>query len=297
MARQTVKAHRIEREVNHPQRNISARISGAQEVSRYLPKEASSIQRPVRAAPNVQDAQHTKTTKIRQTVSAAGIYKKKSKINPRDKKHHRRREPTPEPDSFADFRYGIDIARNSLNMGAKTTFDDVHAALSKRLMVSKAMDQSFFQAITESAATLSAPLAQEKIETTITTDGKRKVEVIEIGKRVATFKKLVEKEETKMKENWKRWDEVQNEYMELGIEVFGPESFGEDAVGVKVRDSGFRKDLESFDLEHNTGVGELDEEIEGNSAKILQMIKVSEKELDATAKKEQARLLQALIQD
>lgn len=162
-------------------------------------------------------------------------------------------------------------------MGAKTTFDDVHAALSKRLMVSKAMDQSFFQAITESAATLSAPLAQEKIETTITTDGKRKVEVIEIGKRVATFKKLVEKEETKMKENWKKWDEVQNEYMELGIEVFGPESFGEDAVGVKVRDSGFRKDLESFDLEHNTGVGELDEEIEGNSAKILQMIKVSEK--------------------
>jgi phosphopantothenoylcysteine decarboxylase len=164
-----------------------------------------------------------------------------------------------------------------LNISAKATFDDVHTALSKRLMASKAMDESFLQTITESAATLSAPLAQEKIETTITKDGKRKVEVMEIGKRVAMFKKLVEKEEANLKENWKRWDEVQNEYMELGIEVFGPEVFGEDTVGVKSRDRSFKGEVKLFNLEHNTGVGELDEEVEDNSAKILQTMKSSEK--------------------
>jgi hypothetical protein len=166
-------------------------------------------------------------------------------------------------------------------MSAKAAFDNVHAALSKRLLGSKAMDESFFQAISESAATLSAPLTQEKIETTITKDGKRKVEVVEIGKRVETFQRLVEKEEAKLKENWKKWDEAQNEFLELGIELFGPEVFGGDAVGVKVRDEGFKREVELFNLEHNTAIGELDEEIEDNSAKILQKMKASEKVCNA----------------
>jgi hypothetical protein len=103
MARQTIKARRNEHEVNSTQRRISARISGVQEVSsHYVPQEASSIQRPVREVPNLNDAQHKKSTKIQPTVSAAGIFKKKPKVNPRGKKHHRRREP--EPDSFADFQ-------------------------------------------------------------------------------------------------------------------------------------------------------------------------------------------------
>jgi hypothetical protein len=105
MAGQTIKARRNEHEANYTQRRTSARISGAQEVfSHYVPKEASSIQRPVREAPNLKDAQHKKSTKIKPTVSAAGIFKKKPKVNPRDKKHHRRREPTPEPDSLAAFQ-------------------------------------------------------------------------------------------------------------------------------------------------------------------------------------------------
>lgn len=101
MARQTVKPHRQEREVKQPQQRKSARISGAVEVIHGdVPKEVSSIQRPIRDAPNGKDAQIWKSVKVTRTASAAGVFKKKPKVNPRDKKHYRHREvrePTPEP--------------------------------------------------------------------------------------------------------------------------------------------------------------------------------------------------------
>ncbi len=98
-------ASRNEREVDQPRWRTSARISSAQEVPmRYVPKEPSSIQRPVREAPNLKDAQNLKNAKVKQIVSAAGIFKKKPKVNPREKKQYRHREPTPESDLVADFR-------------------------------------------------------------------------------------------------------------------------------------------------------------------------------------------------
>jgi len=102
MARQTTKPHRQEREVQQAQRRKSTRISrGHGTVHRYAPKEASPVQRPVRESPNGKDAQKPESAKVKHTVSAAGIFKKKPKVDPRDKKQHRRREarePTPEPD-------------------------------------------------------------------------------------------------------------------------------------------------------------------------------------------------------
>lgn len=107
MARQTTRPHRQEREVNQPQRRKPAQISSNRDVlQRYVPQQASSVQRPVREAPNARDAQNFKSAKNKQTVSAAAIFKKKPKVNLRDKKQHRRREvrePTPELDLVAYF--------------------------------------------------------------------------------------------------------------------------------------------------------------------------------------------------
>jgi hypothetical protein len=112
MARHTIKPGRQEREANQPQRRKSARISSAHEVfNRHVPKLASPVHRPVhrpvREAPNAKDVRNLKREKIRQTVSTAGMFKKKLKVNPHDEKHHRHREvrePTPEPDFVTDFR-------------------------------------------------------------------------------------------------------------------------------------------------------------------------------------------------
>lgn len=165
----------------------------------------------------------------------------------------------------------------------KENFDDVHAALSERLMVSKSTDGSFFQELVEAATTLSAPLLQEKIETTISRDGKRKTEVVEIGERVVTFKRFVEKEEATLKESWKQWEDLQTEYIELGVDVFGPEVFGEDAAYLKVKQKGFKREMELLGLEHDARVREFDEEIEETGPKILQKMKVSEKVQKASA--------------
>ena len=171
----------------------------------------------------------------------------------------------------------VELTRDALNANAKEKFDGVHAGFSERLEVSKSADRAFFQELAEAAATLSAPLLNEKIETTISRDGKRKTEVVEIGKRVSAFKKFVEKEEIKLKESWKQWEDLQNEYIELGVDVFGPEVFGETASGLKVRQKGFQRDMELLDLEHNARLGEFDDEIEDTGPKMLQKMKASEK--------------------
>ena len=102
MARQTSKSRRQEREreVEQPRRS-SRRTSGPKEVATRYVQELSSVQRP---ACGGKDAQTLKASKAKQTVSAAGIFKKKPKASTRDKKLHRRREPTPDPDLMSDVR-------------------------------------------------------------------------------------------------------------------------------------------------------------------------------------------------
>jgi hypothetical protein len=200
-----------------------------------------------------------------------------------------------------------------LNAAGKANFDSANAVLLERLLVVKDMHGSFLQELAESATTLSAPLLDENIETITSRGNERMTEIVKIGKRVATFKKFVEMEDAKLKEYWKHWDELQNDYIELGIEVFGPEAFGDNTPGLKIKQKGFKTEMGLLDLEHTTRVGELDGEIGEIRPGILQKMKASEKvwdlsiscecmltrsqELDSAAKKEQARLLRALIQD
>jgi len=164
-----------------------------------------------------------------------------------------------------------------LEANAKANFDDIHSAFSERLAVSKSVDDSFVQELGQATATLSASLLYERIETMTSKDGKRKSEIVEIGKRLAAFKKLVDKEEGKLKEAWKHWEELQNEYIELGVEVFGLEVFGEAASGSKAGQKGFRRDMDLLELEHNARLAEFDEEIEDTGPTFLQKMKASEK--------------------
>lgn len=139
------------------------------------------------------------------------------------------------------------------------------------------MDEAFFEAISATTATLSAPLTEELIEGDFKRNGKTITETVKMGKRVAQFKKSVENEQVKLKEYWKQWDEMQNEYTALGIEVFGAKAFGEDAVGDEGKVKGYGREMELLDLEHNTRVEALQEEIEEIGVDILKKMKTSEK--------------------
>jgi len=100
---------------------------------------------------------------------------------------------------------------------------------------------------------------------------------VEIGRRVATLKKLIEKEESRLEELWNQWDDVQNEYIRLGIEVFGPQAFGELAAEHGDMQGGYKKELELLSLEHEANVQALDQEVEEIGAKILQEWKNAER--------------------
>ncbi len=171
----------------------------------------------------------------------------------------------------------IEETRVAIDSNVKATFEDVHEQCHQELMGFKASDAKFIETVTRRVHILSAPLSAEVIQTQYRRGGKKITEIVKIGNRIGAFKKLVGEEEEKLKEYWNEWDEVQNEYIALGMEVFGPEAFGEEANSVKGKAVGFKRETELLDLEHNTRLEELSENIEDIGVQTLSKIKNSEK--------------------
>jgi hypothetical protein len=134
---------------------------------------------------------------------------------------------------------------------------------------------AFFESVSTTTKLLTAPLDEELIETTFIREGKPVTEIVEIGKRIAQFKKSIEKSEAELKEYWKQWDDLQDEYLELGIEVFGPEAFG--GAADEARETGYKKEMEILDIEYNAAINELTSEVEKVSEQMLTKMKESEK--------------------
>jgi len=193
---------------------------------------------------------------------------------------------------------GIEHARNFIDTSLNGAMAAVRTAFVENLAEHRSSDEAFIASVSAAADTLSAPLAGERIETTFKRDGKRITEVVNIGQRVAQFKKSVEKEEARLKQYWKQWEELQHDFVELGSAVFGDQAFGgNDAVEAKGTESGYRREMELLGLEHNSRGEELLEEIDEIGEKVLLKMRTSEKELDARARREQAKLLAAIMED
>ncbi|TVY43573.1 hypothetical protein LOCC1_G003031 [Lachnellula occidentalis] len=242
-------------------------------------------QRPVKEAKPVD-----KHRKPRETVSAAGVFKK-SKTNPREKQQHRRRRRSPSPPdllrdlqatSLLTFRHvqdGIDTARTALFKNTKTTFEDIHTSFTTALTTSREADIAFFQQVSDRAKMLSAPLVEEEISSNFTrADGKRSRETFVIGEQIQMFKQLLEKEEGKLAEYWSQWEECQDEYVDLGVEVFGAKAFGEDGKGEKGK--GWRKEMELREVEHGVVISEVQDEVGEIRGVFLKEMKDSEKVSD-----------------
>lgn len=162
----------------------------------------------------------------------------------------------------------------------EATFGDVHAAFTSQLAESRAADLTFFENADRITRILSAPLAEEYVEAFFNRDGIRVSETFTIGDRVEKFRRLVEKEEMQLGEYWKQWDEVQNEYLGLGVEVFGEKGFGEDGKGAKRAkegERGWKREMELLEVEYETRIQELDEEVGGIKGEFLKIMKASEK--------------------
>lgn len=135
-------------------------------------------------------------------------------------------------------------------------------------------DATFSESISSAASLLTAPLAVEKIQITVTQGGESVTRIVGIGSRISKFKELVEKEQAKLKKNWKQWEDLQDEFRLLGAEVFGAEAVGLDPHSVK---EGFKREMDLIDLEHNKRFEELVAEHAELGAKTLEKMDTSEK--------------------
>jgi phosphopantothenoylcysteine decarboxylase len=155
------------------------------------------------------------------------------------------------------------------------SFEAAHADLANQFAESQSRDKAFLESISTTTSMLAAPLDKELIETTVIQEGRPVTEIMEMGKRIMQFKRIIEKNEAELKEYWKQWDDLQDEYLELGIEIFGPEAFG--GAADEARETGYKKEMEILDIEHNAAINELMSEVEKVSEQMLTKMKESEK--------------------
>ncbi|EPE34499.1 hypothetical protein GLAREA_10193 [Glarea lozoyensis ATCC 20868] len=255
------------------------------------PKTKSNVQHIVQDKVKKSALKRTHEPK---TVSVAGLFRKHAKPAVRSGK--KRKEPTPEPGMMDTLLDGIDQARTSISDQLATALSTTHGHFKTEIARSHAEDENFREATNEYLTTLGAPLAEEEVETITKKNGKCITAIVNMGQRTTEFGTIVEIESAKLKELWKQWDDLQNEYLEQGVEVFGPEKFGEAAELVKGKRKGFKMEMELIDGEFSTTVQELKEEIEDLSKADLQKMKSSEKELEIMIKREQAKMLASIAQ-
>lgn len=172
----------------------------------------------------------------------------------------------------------MEITFATLRKNAKDSFDTIHAQYTENIKKTRAQDVKLIKSVTAAADSLRAPLVDEKVEIVMLNNGKREKHTVTLGKRVDSFKSLIAEEKANLKDLWSQWNAVQDEYKQLGIEVFGIEALGDGFPGEIARGvNGFKKEMEEVDLQHNSAVEELNEEIGGLKVKSMKRLKSAEK--------------------
>lgn len=173
---------------------------------------------------------------------------------------------------------GLEDARDAIADVCELSFNNIHASFVEKLFISRRNDEEFFEKISAATSTFNAPLEDERIETTFNRDGERVTEVVHIGDRLALFKKSIEKDAAKLESCWAEWEELQGAFMDLGAEIFGPDSFEDYQGGEDGRENrGYTKQLDLLNLEQETRKVELIEEIEEIKDDTLQETNIAER--------------------
>jgi len=157
------------------------------------------------------------------------------------------------------------------------SFGDAHEELTVRLAASRRSDEEFFEQLCDAATALAFPLAEEQISSTFKRDGEQVTETVNMGQRIADFKNNIERDKMRLEDQWKQWEELQNEYIELGLDVFGPEAFDDMNEHEEQRGIGYRWEMELVNLEHSERVEEITAEIESLKPEALKKMVKTEK--------------------
>lgn len=175
---------------------------------------------------------------------------------------------------------GLDEARDAISDKTYNTFEDVHARFAERIDALEKSDTQFIAEVEDNAKLISDPLVEEKIITKVLQkDGSRVDEVVLVGDRIAEFKAVIDAEEDRLAKLWRQWEDLQGEYVKLGSEVFGAAKFAdeEDEFEFEELQSGYKHDMEIWNLEHENLVEEIKDDIENIGVRILHKLRSAEK--------------------
>lgn len=190
---------------------------------------------------------------------------------------------------------GCEIVRNAVG-----TFDEVLDLNLKNLATIKEKDQRFKDFISEAISKLVAPLISRQGELKISTNHSDSRISSDINTsatttatyNIANYKQVVDAELKNLKNYWKQWEDIHDEYLALGIEIFGSQSCNDNSVR---QQKGFKDEMELLQLHQKTKIIELENEIEKLGTHVLQKMRKSEKDLDVVIKREKNRVLASLV--
>lgn len=211
----------------------------------------------------------------------------------------------------------VELSRNDLLSSSHTAFKRTHAELIESLNKLHMHDTAFYNDIAEQRELLFSPLQIEQVETKFTLEGGTTMtKTFQIGQRVESYKAMLAKKEMEVRQCWVDWEKVQKKIIHLGIEVLGPEAFEEGSVHEKEK-RGYSRRMELLDIEHETWLEEIEEEIKLIGQEAVEKITAAEKvscrlpvhglddsmltswsqEMSANQKKEQATFFARLFAD
>jgi phosphopantothenoylcysteine decarboxylase len=170
----------------------------------------------------------------------------------------------------------VDEARRAIEASQNAAFDNIYNSFLSSMDGCGAQDDAFVESLTDALNILAAPLAEEQIEATFTRDDKPVTEIIQMGKRIGMFQESVAKDEAKLSGYWKEWEELQDDFIELGCEVFGKDAFPTGVAVKKLMGEGFVRDLGMVTQEHSAMVEDLAEYIEEIGDRLLKELVASE---------------------
>lgn len=171
---------------------------------------------------------------------------------------------------------GLDTAYNAIHQNNMTGLKTTHDGFIERLAATRLQDENFHRYISSAARKLCAPLVNEDVDVEVQKNGQTIKARFSIGERVARFKKFMEKETLTLKNLWSQWEEIQNEYIVLGIEVFGEEAFGDNIPPGDPLQGGFKTQMELLSAEHDSRLAELSDEISNISNSATKKMKLAE---------------------
>lgn len=152
-------------------------------------------------------------------------------------------------------------------------FDVIGAEYEATMNSHAAKDFAFVNYIEGTMDLLSTPLAHEHVSVNFTRGGNHVTDVVQMGERMSTYKDYVDTQNNHLTGYWTEWEELQDEYMDLGIEVFGSDAFHHPPAGVKKFEAGFERKMELAHLEHQKKLRDVNKMLEVLETDFIKEIK------------------------